>query len=109
MKKTCVHFTGIQNNRCKAGIDYDSFPRGTLPCLGDQIGKAPKSPCSDLRLPTPEETAAEEAAWEAAFARTSKAVEAARNHAKARGLRKGNGGAGNVPCPVCNKRKGLIL
>lgn len=51
--KHCVHFTGIQNKLCNAGVNYDDF-RGEerpfkFPCIG-QGGE-----CSKLQLPTQEQ------------------------------------------------------
>lgn len=95
---TCVHFNGIQNEACKAGIAYDSFPKPGLPCMKDFCkGQV----CDNLRFPTPEEVAAAEAARETSYKRFELAYAAVREDAKKRGLRKGNGGAGNATCPNC--------
>lgn len=107
MADSCFHFTGIQNTSCKAGVDYCSFPLGTLPCLGDRIGKGPKSHCDSFRLPTPEEKEAEVAACELSFSRTYAALEACRKDAKERGIRKGNGGGATIDCPVCSMTASL--
>ena len=50
---------------------------------------------------TQEESEAREAQIDAAIAKMTLAVPAAKEDAKKNGFRKGNGGAGSVPCPIC--------
>lgn len=95
----CVHFTGVQNPACAAGVNYDAA-RGTgkLPCLREYADGAT---CDKAQFPTREEAVAEFAAEEAAFARHALAHRAAHDDAKVKGFGKGHGGADSVPCPIC--------
>jgi len=61
----CVHFTGAQNEICKAGVRYDSLPPGRLQCCFDDAVRT----CEKYREPTAEEIAASEAEMEAALAK----------------------------------------
>lgn len=95
---SCVHFTGVQNNQCKAGVSYSSFrPLGLkIPCV------TPGAPgCSLCRFPTPEEVAEQIAASDAAYARMELALTVVHADAKAKGFRRGHGGGSSLPCPVC--------
>lgn len=96
---SCVHFTGIQNKTCKAGIAYASFEaRGfAKPCFN----RTPEQACASCHFPTPEEVAAEVAAHEASYKRMELALTAVDTDRKAKGLRKGHGGGSSLPCPVC--------
>ena len=99
----CVHFNGIQNDKCEAGIEYRTFrpekPLGRewLPCL--KAGEC--TSCEKRRWPTAEEVEAECQAMDRAIARTLSGLNAVAEDAKKRGLGKGHGGAGQVACPVC--------
>jgi len=70
----CVHFNGIQHERCDAGVVYadvrltpESGPR-RFPCL-PPIGGAPTPDnCPSRRYPTEQEIAEDRAMWDAAFA-----------------------------------------
>lgn len=90
---TCIHFTGVQHDACAAGVRYDSLdPRGLKSaCL------SPAATCGSRVYPTPEEIAADTAAWEITFQRVDLARAAiVARHGKARGL------ASEMPCPACN-------
>lgn len=90
---SCVHFTGIQNQTCKAGVAYSSFDRPGLPCLKDFCKG---HTCEHLHFPTAEEVAAQ-----VAFERTRMALDGVRQDMKAKGFRRGRGGQSELPCPVC--------
>lgn len=60
----CIHFTGIQNKTCKAGVSYDSFD-GVLPC----ITVADARLCEKYQDPTPEQIAESKAAHDASMER----------------------------------------
>jgi hypothetical protein len=100
---TCIHFTGIQHDKCEAGINYhEQFGTGVgcfahIPCTSDE---SPKS-CPLVTYPNRTEAEAEETKREALTRRTLKALGAAHNHAKAAGLGKGHGGVGEMDCPIC--------
>lgn len=81
IKGRCVHFNGVQNRTCEAGVAYDLFRRkdeaGTqthsMPCLRflherSAEGGRPIAPCELLRWPTDEEVAAEVAESDEALA-----------------------------------------
>lgn len=96
--ETCVHFNGVQNEHCRAGVAYESFERPGIPCMTDFCkGQV----CAQRHFPTPEEVQEMIAADEAAFERTSKAISAVAKDAKSKGLKKRSGGQSSIPCPVC--------
>ncbi len=100
----CVHYCGLHNKtQCDAGVVYDSVKDetrkgfGQYPCFleGEPV------PCDKRHFPTPEEVKAEVDAIHAQSAKTMQAMSAAMQDAKAKGFKKGNGGAGTVKCPNC--------
>ena len=100
----CVHFNGIQHDKCRAGVAYREL-FGNEPgwakhlcCLGD---KESPTTCGSAHFPTREEAEKEVDEFEARMDRFSKALRAAKDDAKAHGLKKGSGGYGNVKCPNC--------
>lgn len=93
---SCVHFTGILRPPCKAGISYDSFTPGTLPCLNLSSRKTPAAVCEQRRDPTPEEIAAEEQQWEETFQRAGLVIVAVQYAVSGK-----TEASGEVPCPVC--------
>lgn len=63
--RKCKHFNGIQHGQCLAGVRYDKFAPGCLPCLpwpGDGPRIQQPEPCSKLEHPTREEAEATERA-----------------------------------------------
>jgi hypothetical protein len=92
----CAHFNGVQNGTCKAGIAY---PTGKLPCLRD-MGE--HIDCPQRRWLTDEEIEESLRETEAAMQRMFAGLAAVAADAEHRGLKKGNGGRGEVGCPVCN-------
>jgi hypothetical protein len=63
MMDKCRHFTGVANNKCRAGIEYRSFNNGSdtgvlrvLPCFKeDKYPDTPKGVCAECSFPTREE------------------------------------------------------
>lgn len=102
----CTHFNGRINEKCDAGVVYltvdskDPNLKGfaRMPCFRE--GEA--VPCEKRHFPTPEEVASEVAEIKASSARLSAGIRAASEDAKKRGFKKGNGGRGTLPCPVCS-------
>ena len=101
--KTCVHFNGIQHDTCEAGIRYDSI-HGSGPgwaahmvCLQDPKATAR---CGSLTLLTRPEAEKLVDERKERMERFLICVGEAHNHAKAQGLKRGNGGAGEIPCPA---------
>lgn len=93
----CVHFNGIQHGACKAGVNYADVrdettrPHG-FPCLAQYAGNAT---CPKLERMSREQAEAEEAAFQAAFARVNTCRGAIKEkHGKARGIRD------EMPCPM---------
>ena len=99
----CVHFNGIQNPLCKAGIDYDIFRQERvdgkewLPCIEDGICVH----CEHRRFPTAEEVDAEQKIYEKSTITMLAGFAAVSEDAEKNGLKKGKGGSGEVACPVC--------
>lgn len=96
----CVHFNGIQNEACKAGVNYRAMVGGEdlgwatrIPCNGRTTGI--RACCGELRLTTREEAEAAIARADASLERLRTCMTAIRaKHGKARGLR------GAMPCPT---------
>lgn len=95
----CVHFNGVQNTECRAGVVYGSFRGDRLPCLRSSVTSAT---CEKLRFPTEEDVAARVAAFESGHSRFGRALQVVQADMVARGLRKGRGGQGQVVCPICS-------
>ena len=99
----CRHFTGLMNGTCNAGIAYlsvrgESNGRGfTYPCFGNDA----TATCDRCVKRTPEEARREVDAEEIESRKMLDAVRKVRDHARERGLRRGNGGASTMPCPKC--------
>lgn len=60
VERTCVHFNGIQNARCKAGVAYGELPDdargiGKFPCMNPEHA----AKCEKHRFATPEEVQAD--------------------------------------------------
>lgn len=98
----CVHFSGLMNDTCKAGIDYERFrkqaatpgPRG-FPCLRD-YDKAPE--CDKREWPSEEYIRARLDKIEAS---TQRHLKAAAVVAEFRRKHKGKSAQEEVPCPAC--------
>jgi len=75
---TCIHFTGIQNDVCKAGYSYSELGcsiRKYLPCLRRLAGSygVTSADCLHYLDPTPEQIATEDAEMAAFMAKFDKA------------------------------------
>lgn len=100
----CLYFTGIHRHECQAGINYHQlFGDGFgcfkhICCLND-----PQSPvsCAQRLLPTREKAEVAVAEVDAIIARTLTAAALAKKDAAGKGLKRGNGGLGEIPCPNC--------
>ena len=99
----CVHFNGVQNKVCEAGVSYSTFEGKKFPCLGNAFPNdvRPVAECDSRQPHTREESEAREAEIDAALNRGRIAVPAAHEHAKASGLGQGHGGYGELACPIC--------
>jgi hypothetical protein len=110
----CHHFNGSQNECCKAGIKYADIGGPIdgralrLPCLSPDTFQKRRmelgytlAECSRLQRVTREEAEKEAQHVIGRGDRTMKAMDAAYQDAKAKGFRKGSGGTGLIPCPIC--------
>ncbi len=102
----CVHFTGIQNEVCKAKVNIRELVGGSdlgwaarLPCLLMDADKC-EVECVSRKLPTREEAETSIDKHDAIIKCTLTVVAAAHEHAETQGLREGSGGAGELPCPL---------
>lgn len=100
----CIHFNGVCNPSCKAGVVYDDvrskecgkgFAR--YPCFREGAAL----PCEKRRFRTPDEVEAAVADHKASVDRLNSGLSAVRDDAAKKGFSKGNGGGSAVPCPVC--------
>lgn len=102
---TCPHFTGIQHDACKAGVNYhEQFGTGEgcfakIPCTHTK-DENPKE-CLKVQYRTREEAEKEEAAREAHSKKALSAMRAAHDDAKTKGYGKGNSGQDSMKCPLC--------
>lgn len=92
---TCKHFTGVQNDTCSAGLDYDEVVDRSVrpyrwPCLSGGTG------CDRAKLPTREEAEEDD----------KKQIESIRNFltareaiCKAAGNKRGL--RDSIDCPIC--------
>jgi hypothetical protein len=103
--RTCIHFNGIQNSQCNAGVKYtDLF--GNEPgwaahmcCTSDDN---PSATCDKLALLSKEDAEKKVEESEKRMNLLLKALGVAKEHAKSLGLKTGKGGAGRVKCPGCD-------
>lgn len=100
--ESCRHFNGIQHEACRAGVRYRRGGQQAMPCIPKFINGRDVWPCELFALPTREEAEADADKRMASIERTDRAFSAARQDADSRGLKKGHGGAGSLPCPACN-------
>lgn len=108
IRSRCVHFNGVQNKTCEAGISYDSVRVAGqgFPCLRGKFDKhGEELACNTRRWPTEEEIAAECEEADRDIAETLLALDAINKDAAQHGYKKGNGGTGEVACPVCSTGK----
>ena len=108
----CRHWTGTgRNDVCGAGVNYRQLASGPdlgwalrLPCSGvvfDHAKDVVKAMCEKRVCWTQEEAEANVDRADAAIERAFRAHRVAHDDAKARGLKRGHGGAGSVKCPAC--------
>ena len=105
---TCAHFTGVQHETCKAGVNYhEQFGTG-MGCFASIActqayprDDFPMKECPSVQYPNREEAEAEESDREMRSKRCMEAMRAAHADAEAKGFKKGNGGASSMKCPLC--------
>jgi hypothetical protein len=111
---TCVHFRGIQRDKCEAGVCLRELVGGSdfgwaarLPCIEQDRERANEIvACAEYRAPTAEEIAATEAEHAAAMQRMRTVLNAIAPWRKAH---KGESFAEIVECPACKGRLHLSI
>jgi hypothetical protein len=108
----CVHFNGIANDVCEAGVKYtdvraraDVSRPYSLPCLEKYNKDGAK--CDKCQMPTAEEVATEEAEWQKVFAGTQTARKAIVDHLGGPWKKGMPTVRGCIDCPVCHKPDAL--
>ena len=102
---TCVHFTGIHEKNCKAGVVYhEQFGSAdgcfaNIPCV--QAKRENLKSCPSVKYPTREEAEKEQQEREEEDRKATQAINSAHADAKAKGLKEGHGGQGSIKCPLC--------
>jgi len=92
--KKCVHFNGLQNKECKAGVDYKSLPErkwGSFICFGESEG------CQKFQATGMEKAKADRDLVMNHFKDAMIARKAITDHEKGK-----RGVHGKINCPVCN-------
>lgn len=89
--KTCIHFNGVQNEICDAGLIYPKVN----PCFKDHVGL----PCAQRRFPTQEEVDKYTKEMECRFENMRKALTIV---AKIKKEHKGHSWKGVETCPICD-------
>ena len=106
ISEKCVHFNGLQHDKCDAGIAYQTHRDAGFPCFRGEAkdklvkGKTPCQ-CEKQEWPTEEAVQAEIAMWDRESQKTNhgmKAVEQIRRD------HKGQNWSGVIECPICNGR-----
>lgn len=110
--KTCVHFTGIQHESCKAGLNYSEQFGSENGCFANIActqayprDDYPIKRCSSVEYPTREKAEAEEAENEERNKRHIQIMREVHEDAKEKGLGVGHGGVSHYPCSLCNPDK----
>lgn len=108
----CIHFNGIQNKACKAGVVYDDLDkenrveyRAGLPCfhsdssIAQRLGGKPQCHCPHVQFPTEEEAQKEVDEMDREMEKFTVALTTV---APIRKAHKGKDWQGIVECPICN-------
>jgi hypothetical protein len=102
---TCRHFNGSQNKKCSAGIQYLEWKQGVeeraMPCIPKHINNHETWPCDLFEIMSQADAEKEADERIVRMNRGIKGRHAAKDDAKAKGLGKGHGGNGAIPCPSC--------
>ncbi len=106
---TCRHFNGIQNDYCKAGVNYRELAgepsvgcMTRIPCLPMNEPKhGPMAVCEKRDRWTKLEAEVNVTRGDEAMARHMLAFRAVHDDAKAKGYKKNRGGVSECRCPIC--------
>ncbi len=91
---TCIHFNGIMNPTCRAGLAY---PKGqALPCIAPFSPNIMQPSCPKYEATSPEKVMAREKEWEEISAKTNRARQAIVDATKGERMR-----SGHITCPIC--------
>lgn len=98
IRNRCIHFTGVQNDTCKAGVSYAKFrPSGKgIPCVRFKDESPPQ--CEKREMPSDKQVAIELAEHEAFNERFKKKLPII---ARVKEEHKGSNWRGVEVCPVC--------
>lgn len=108
----CQHFSGVQRDACKVGVNYRELVGGEdlgyatrIPCLGGkhEAKNGPRAECSKFSAMPREEAEAHADRVLKSQDNCLLAMAKAHEHARASRLKKGTGGRGELPCPACEK------
>lgn len=107
----CVHFNGIQNKACEAGIVYDELDkenrveyRAGLPCfksdsaIAQRLGERPQCHCPHVKFPTEEDVQKQLASHDEHMKKMMLALEVV---SPIRKQHKGKDWSGVLECPTC--------
>ena len=103
ISEKCIHFNGVQNDCCKAGIKYTDLAGSDFPCFrGDALkslrkGELP-SHCDKTEFPTEEYIQNEIAEHDKAFKKVDEGLKAV---AHIRKEHNGKNWSGVIECPIC--------
>ncbi len=89
----CVHFNGVMNDRCKAGVEY---PKGPLPCIPPFSPNIERPSCPCYQAKGIEAVKREEAEWKDFSVKINRARLAI--VAITKGKRRVTG---HLTCPIC--------
>ena len=108
--ETCVHFTGIQQKKCQAGIVYRDLVGGPdfgwackIPCTMAYPDEKDRVECASRQTPTYEQAEKEVDKSEARMKVTLRVIRETHEDAKKNGLGIGHGGSGKLPCTSCGE------
>ena len=108
----CTHFTGIQHKCCDAGVNYRNLASGEelgwarrIPCMGG-IAEGMVA-CEKIEHYTREQAEQVINDRECGFENTIKAMQKAKEDARAKGFKIGAGGRSELPCPIC--KAGMLM
>jgi len=101
---SCRHFNGVQHEKCEAGIAYEHADKTlAMPCLPAHINGRAAWPCASFEIMSQADAEKEADERIVTMNRGMEVRRAAHADAKARGLGKGHGGFGSLPCPGCGR------
>lgn len=101
----CTHFNGIMQETCKAGVNYRQLAGvemgmvKLLPCFVDEWHNDTRM-CDKLEVPTRAEAEQYVDEVEARSKVMMMCLTKAHEDAESKGLKKGHGGLGEMPCPT---------